>query len=473
MSGNVASRVVAWSAGRVVNSSLRRFEHPTIRPTNLRSIFRCVLALWLYAQLTSACLPSANPPAPASAPETIAATLIPPNQTLIPTVAPTTVSASSTLTLVVWMSDEFAQAPAASGGQALTTAIEGFQVANAPMHVAIQPKKAYGKGGMADLLVSTQNALPQALPDVVTLDMRELPSLAREDILQPFDNKFAPALQADLYPFARQSGQVDGRVYGIPFTADLLQVAYDNTQFKTPPLTWSDLISSSAKYGVALGGENGTASDSLLAQYVALGGHFNDARAKPTLERTPLRDALEFFRNGIAGGLISAPPLNLKSVDETWRLFTAAKASVVDTSTRKFLAERNRVKGAGFATVPTRDGNLVSISRSWGYAIVARDTARRDAAQKFVEWMLGVENTALWNRATNRLPVRRSALPLWSTDMAYRDFANQLLNVAVHHPPITSGNSLDAILQVALVDVLANNVSAADAADKAIATLTR
>ena len=61
----------------------------------------------------------------------------------------------------------------------------------------------------------------------------------------------------------------------------------------------------------------------------------------------------------------------------------------------------------------------------------------------------------------------------WSSNIAYRDFINQLMSVAVNRPPVTAGASLDGIMQAAVVDVLNNGLSSADAADKAIAALNR
>ncbi|MBI1802022.1 MAG: extracellular solute-binding protein, partial [Chloroflexi bacterium] len=365
------------------------------------------------------------------------------------------------------------QAPSASGSQILATQLAAFNATYSNARVSIVPKKPYGKGGIVDLLLTTQAALPQALPDVVALDLRELPRLSRESLLQSFDSQFSPALLNDLYPFARQAGQVDGRLLAIPFTADVLHGVYDSAQIQSPPLTWSALISSTARYAFAAGGENALVNDSFLAQYVALGGHFSDARGKPALDRVPLRDALEFYRNGLARGVIAPNVAGTKTADETWRLYLTAKASLADVSTRDYLRDRAQLKNAAYAPIPTRSGNLATISRSWGYAIATQDPARRVVAERFIEWMLTADNNAAWNRAASRLPVRRSALNLWSSDAAYRDFINPLLLIAVNRPVTAAGDTLDIVLQTAIVDVLANNLTPAEAADKAITTLAR
>ncbi|MCA1554362.1 MAG: extracellular solute-binding protein [Chloroflexi bacterium] len=250
-------------------------------------------------------------------------------------------------------------------------------------------------------------------------------------------------------------------------------MVYDSTQLRAPPLTWSDLISNHVPYALAAGGGNSMVSDSFLAQYVALGGKFSDARGKPSLDRVPLRDTLEFYRTLISQTIVISNPLSIVSPDDAWRIYAVGGAALVDTSTGVYLRERTRLKNAAFGAVPTRDGNLASIARSWGYAVVAKDPARHAAAERFVEWMLSAENNAAWNRAFNRVPVRKSALPLWQSDGVYRDFVAQLLGAAANRPPSGLSNSLDAVLETALSDVLANGLSPSAAADKAIAALAR
>ncbi len=430
------------------------------------------LAVSSIALLVSACDVGANPSGTSQSAGTPVATVAAPSLMLTPLI-PTPASTPGPLNLSVWMSDEFALAPAANGGDVLTTTVAGFQSAFPDIHITIAPKKATGKGGLLDLLSASEDALPQAAPDVITLDLRDVPQLARDNRLQPFDPRFAPTTLNDLFPFARGAAQVEGRVYAIPFTTDALHIAYDNTQFKTPPQTWNDLQTTTVKYAFAAGGDSGQVGDSFLAQYVALGGKFSDASGKPALDRTPLRTALEFYRSGITQGTLVTNVLALKTSDDVWKQFTAGKATIVDTSARIFLSERGAARTVGFGAVPTRDGNLSTITRSWGYAIVTKDATRHAAAERFVEWMLTTENNANWNRASNRLPVRRSAVTLWSSDTAYRDFITQLLNAAVNRPPATASKMLDVVLQSAINDVLVNNLSPSDAADKAIAALAR
>jgi len=307
---------------------------------------------------------------------------------------------------------------------------------------------------------------------VVTLDLAELPRIVKEGVLQPFDAQFSPSVEADLYLFARQAGQANGRIYAVPYTADVLQLAFDSSLVKAAPVNWTELYSSSVKYAVAAGSDSGAVGDSFLVQYVALGGRFSDSNGKPVLDRTPLRDALEFFR---AASQTSFVPnvLSLKSPEDGWRMFMGARAALVDASAHSFLSDRPRQRSVSFGAIPTRDGNLATIGHAWGFALTSADPARRAAAQRLVETFAGADVNAAWNSAANRLPVRKQALTAWSSEFFYREFINQMLNVAVNRPGAAVGSTTEIVLQAALQDVLANNLSSSDAADKAIAALAR
>jgi ABC-type glycerol-3-phosphate transport system substrate-binding protein len=419
----------------------------------------------------AACDSPAGQPATTPEPTVLAATAAPPSDVITPTAAPSA-AATGVISLVVWIDEQFAQLPPVAGAPTLTSTVASFQALNPNTRVTILPKKPSGKGGIEDLLVSTQAALPDAMPDLVTLDLGELSRIVKEGVLQPFDPQFSPTLQADLYAFARQAGQSGGRIYAVPFSSDVLQLVYDSSLLKAPPLNWTELYSTNARYATAAGSENGAIGDSFLIQYIALGGRFADARGKPSLDRTPLRDALEFYRASSQNTLVPNV-LSVKTSDDAWRLFLGGRATLADAGTHTYLRDRGQSKNVGYGAIPTRDGSLATIGHSWGFALTAVDAARRAAAQRFVEMIVSPDVNAGWNRAANRLPVRKQALLAWSSDFFYRDFINQSLSVAVNRPGTTAGNTIEIVLQSALQDVLADNLSASDAADKAIAALAR
>lgn len=433
------------------------------------SLFVSVVLLTLGV-LAAACLPQTNAPSPSGGtPSPTPPTLQPPQQVTAAPPTPGTVS-PGTAGLTVWIGDDLPLDSAA--GQVLWNAASAFEAANPGARVTLLQKKASGKGGIEDLLTSAGAIAPQTLPDVVSLDLRDLPRYARNGLIQPFDT--ATPQPTDLYPFARTAAQADGRVFAAPFSADFVHVVYDTTVFtKSAPVNWSEVISSGARYAFAVGGENGMAGDSFLTQYVALSGRFADGRGRATLDRAPLADALELYRAAVAKGIALTGTLALKNEDDTLKQYAVGKALLADTTARGFMRDRAQLPNAGFGALPTRDGNLATIARTWGFGLVARDANRRQSAQRFAEWLTNADHTAAWNRAAGRVPPRRVALNNWSSDSAYREFANQMLGVAVSRSPAGTGASLEVIIQLAIVDVLQNNLSPAEAADKAIAALNR
>lgn len=487
--------------------------------------WRCLTMLgWCIALL--ACQADATPtanvtPIALQLPSTAQTPSATPNRAIAPTLAPS-FATPAIVELTVWMSDEFAPTTAAAGASALASQISSFQSTYNNIRVMVSPKQATGKGSLTNLLLATYAvSLTQALPDVIAIDLRELPLIVKMLNLPPLSNEVSPTLQNDLYAFALQAGQVEGQLYALAFTADVLHGVYvkipitltipvtittimTTTTPLTPttgltptlsitatpaltvttimsptivtptaPLMWSTLLSSTVKYAFAAGGENNLVSDSLLAQYVALGGRFTDARGKLTLERDILRAVLEFYRNGVAQGVFVSNLVNLKTHEDVWKMYQSGKATLVDVNARRYLLERASLKDSEYVALPTRSGNLVTISYAWGYVVVTHDPARRQAALRFIEWMLAADHNAGWNRAASRVPTRRSALLAWSNDPPYREFMQRLLAVAVNRPATLNHELLDTILQNAINEVLLNNLSPDEAADKAVAAVSK
>src|ERR1051325_9401891 len=157
----------------------------------LRQDWRSVLcALWLVVlslMLLAACTSANETPVPSGIrPSTPIFSAPTPGETSVPTPAPSA-SAPVTSDLVIWLGDDLAPTASPLQMQVLTTALNSFQVTYPATRINIYTKKSSGKGGIEDLLISTQAALPQSLPDIVTLDLHDLPRYAKDGVQQPFE----------------------------------------------------------------------------------------------------------------------------------------------------------------------------------------------------------------------------------------------------------------------------------------------
>ena len=71
--------------------------------------------------------------------------------------------------------------------------------ASTSTHVEIVPKAQYGSGGVVDMLIATQAALPDRLPDLAVVDVTQIAQLLDSDLLRPVDD-LAESATASLPP---------------------------------------------------------------------------------------------------------------------------------------------------------------------------------------------------------------------------------------------------------------------------------
>jgi len=380
--------------------------------------------------------------------------------------APAAVSAPLPLTLTMWTTEVFSPLQDDQGGRIMRQQVDEFLAQDPHVGVDFKLKKAYGIGGVADFLRTTGAVVPQSLPDLAIVDMAELPDVARAGLVRPLSGLVSPKLQADLFPFAVKGGTVDGQLVGLIFEAEVLHLAY-NKKLTAPPVTWADVLSGTAQYVFANGGqEMEQANDSFWLQYLAAGGTLTltpDAE-QPVLDPGALEAVFGFYQEGANRGAILKAVLDYKTDGDSWAAFLSGKAALANVSSLRFLSSRALLSDTGFAPAPTHDGQPATIASGWALVIVAKDPARQEAAARLSEWLLAPERSSAWTRATNRLPATRQALARWDQSDEYTSFVRGLLEVA---QPTPGGLQFDAVsktIERAIRDVIAGGVSPKEAA---------
>ena len=383
--------------------------------------------------------------------------------------APTVISMPSAGITLTWWTPEFYSPEAGGGsGEVLLEQIAGF--VDAYPDISLHPilKAAHGKGGILDFLRTARAGAPSVMPDVVTIDSTDLPAAVQNKLLQPLDDLLAPELRNDLFPFARSVGQFDGRWYAVQFEADVQHLVYRMDKVQRPPATWQELLSGRAVYIFPAGGRQELVNNASLIQYLGAGGSIDQATRALSLVEQPLREMLTFYRQGLETRLISAEVLNFDTVEDCWPAYLAEEADMSNVLSTRYLVERAALEGSGFASLPTLDGNAVTVSQGWTLAVVATDGAHRAAAVQFVEWMLSPEHNAAWTQAAGRLPTREAALDVWGNEDEYRAFLRSQLAGAVSRPTGTASVQTARLLQQAVRGVLTGAATPEDAVEQAL-----
>jgi spermidine/putrescine transport system substrate-binding protein len=79
--------------------------------------------------------------------------------------------------------------------------------------------------------------------DLVTPYMGYIPLLAKTGLIEPVDTSLVPNLDKVLPLFRNDSNlNVDGVLYGVPFTWGSAPMMYDPATYPTPPSSWKDLL---------------------------------------------------------------------------------------------------------------------------------------------------------------------------------------------------------------------------------------
>ena len=379
-------------------------------------------------------------------------------------ITPTLPTVPPVITLTLWTAEPFSPSQADASGQILGQQIEAFAAAHPDVVVEYVLKKPYGKGGILNFLLTTSEAVPAAMPDLVAIDTIELKEAARAGLLQPLDELISAELQEDLFPFAQKAGRFEEQLVGLQFETDIEHLIYNTNNLEKPPLTWTDVLTDEVSYVFPAGGREGLVNDAFIIQYLALGGQLVDETGQPALNTELVAQVLQFYRDGYEMGVIPPSVSDFKTLDDCWPVYLSAEVAMTNVSSRLYLADRKLLMYTRFASIPTRDGNAATLSQGWAWAIVTSDPVRQALAAQLIEWLMGPENSAEWNLAAGHLPTRKAAFEVLGTDDSYYPFLSKQLEGAHPRPAGVVYSEVTRVLQQGVEKVMTGEATPQEAA---------
>ncbi len=423
-----------------------------MRNERWRQALRSVISGLVLLLVTSCVVPIPSPtpglsPTPAPPPSTPTAT---------PWPGPLMV------TLTIWLPEELSPYGEGAGANLLASRLADFGAAHPDLQVQAIVKKSHGRGGLLDFLRTANVAAPSVLPDLVVLDEADLPVATQAGLLQPMDGRIPPDLEADLFPFAVGLGRVGDATFGLPLVAKLQHLAYSPALFASPPVSWSDVLSTGLPLCFPAAGENGVADDFTFVQYLGAGGRLTDEGGNPMLEEGPLTAVLDFYAQATAAGVISPPVvLSAGTDEECWAHFRRhGGMTVVDS--RRFWTEWEGVAEPG--PIPTRDGRPVALAEGWVLALVTANPEQQQRAMALAAWLMDPAWYGTWTRSTGYLPVTRGGLAGWTVSEERREVLTAVLAGARPAIPKSVRERVGPLLQSAIEAVLQGRQSPVEAA---------
>jgi ABC-type glycerol-3-phosphate transport system substrate-binding protein len=421
----------------------------------------------------SATSPTATP-SPAS--RTTAATTAEPVATAPATSVPPSESTEAVLALTWWTPEFYSPQAPQPAGPLLAEQLAAFEASQGGQ-VRVNPilKARYGEGGLLDFLLTAQPVAPAILPDLITLDVTELEMAVEAGLLQPLDLLLDGGVTTDLYPFARSAGFFDDRRMSVQHLVNLEHVAYLTSQVEAPPATWDMLLEEDLPYLFPLGNPQPSSASSpteglqhaVLSQYYSTGVTVDSVTRAPLLELEPLIRLLEFYDAAAEAGVLPPGAQELTEPDAVWGVYVQGKVPLAYVSARRYLAEREALRGSGYAAAPGWAGPAAPIADGWALAIVTTDPERQRAAAALIAWLMRPENSAAWAQAAGWLPTHPAALSAMRST-TYHQFLDSQLRVAISPPIGPDYVEVVGHIQRAIASVLQGEVAPAEAAQQAV-----
>ncbi len=405
-----------------------------------------------------------------------AASTVVPGATAPATGGPPATTPETAIALTWWTPEFYSPQAPQPAGPLLAEQLAAFEASESGQ-VLVNPvlKARYGEGGLLDFLRSAQPVAPAILPDLITLDVMEVELAVEAGLLQPLDLLLEGEVTAGLYPFALSAGVFDDRRMAVQHIANLEHVAYLTSQVEAPPATWDMLLEEDLPYLFPLGNPQPSSASShteglqhaIFSQYYSTGVTVDSVTRAPLLELEPLIRLLEFYDAAAEAGVLPPGAQELTEPDAVWGVYVQGKVPLAYVSARRYLAEREALRGSGYAAAPGWAGPAAPVASGWALAIVTTDPERQRAAAAFIAWLMRPENSGAWAQAAGWLPTNPAALSAMRST-PYHQFLDSQLRVAISPPIGPDYVQVAARIQRAIISVLQEDVAPAEAAQQAV-----
>lgn len=414
-------------------------------------------------------------------------------------------------TLRLWLPPQFDPAAGTPAGEVLRQRLESFSLLYPDLELEVRIKAENGPGGLLTGLSTASAAAPGALPDVVALPRSLLEAAALKGILYPLEELTSPLDAVDWYPYAIEMGYVQEKIFGLPFSADMLLVlAYAGTDVTEPegatpqptptleralqetatpaPLlgngfSWSRLMSENRR--LAFPAADPKAVFTLLL-YRSVGGAVVDADGRPFLDENLLAQVLQVYQQAVQAGVLPPWLVQIDTNQQVWDAFENQQVDLATVRMSHYLAVfgpslpdqagSSQPARQFVGQLPSLDGQPYTLATGWVWAVASPQPERRTLAGKLVEFLAEASFMAEWNAALGYLPPRSDALTEWTvgsgdSSAALRQLAVDLSTAARLEPSEDVLAVLGPPVRQAVVGVLNQQVEPEVAARAAVAAL--
>lgn len=257
-------------------------------------------------------------------------------------------------------------------------------------------------------------------PDVAAGDLIWVPQLVATGGLEPLDDYVARTAGFDIddfYPKLAEYDVIGGRRYALPVSTNNLQLIWNKDLFakagldpEKPPKTWDEMQALAERCQDPAAGVVGfefftqPPGEGITWQFQvwlwAAGGEFLNADNTRAAFNSPAGlKALTFVSDMLKGRGSRPGP---------WGLFGEQKACMQLDGSWLFGYRKDAPFQWGIALVPAPDGGTTATNVGGEHIFMFANSAKKDAAWEFIQYLVSPETQLKWDRETGFLPVRKS-----------------------------------------------------------------
>jgi multiple sugar transport system substrate-binding protein len=353
-------------------------------------------------------------------------------------------------------------------GEKLSTLADAFMAENPDAKVTVTPVPWDGAHNKLAAAIAGQET-----PDVTMLGTTWVGEFAKTGALDVVPPDFVD--REDFFPGAWETGVVDGTSYSVPWYVEtrLLYVnkaVAEKAGITEPPATWDDLKQAvrdmQAKGGATWGtylqpGQTG-AWQTVMPFVWQNGGDIHDG-SQFTLDSPQVVEALEYYRSFYDDGLSTRD--RLREGETEPKLLSGEIASFVSGPWHIGLLDELGGEGKyELWPMPAGSGDFTSFIGGSNMSVF-KASENRDAAWKFVSYLMEPDVQVKWYQTVSDLPSVQAAWddPALAGDPQLTAFGDQL-GKAKAPPPIPTWEQIAAGVDSELEKVAKGTASAADAA---------
>lgn len=365
--------------------------------------------------------------------------------TSTPQLIPTTTATATTnqpRLLRVWLPPRFdpnAETPAA---ELLKQRLQQFESDYPSMQLEIRIKS---ETDILNTLSVTNNAAPEAMPDLIALSYSDMQAVASAGFLHPLEGLTSLLQEPDWYAFARELGHLKNTEYGIPFASDVLLTVYRPAVFETPPATWQGIFESGTYMVFPVSDPKALFS---LSLYLSDGGELVDDQGAITLNEDSLIRLFSFYKQALETETILPQIRDDQTDAQTLQFYREGRADLAVVLTSSDI----QTQSGNYSPLLGLDNAHYTLGDGWVWALAGSNSESQSLAVELAAYLVDSDFMSAWTHEAGYLPTRPQALSEWEGD-ELRSSLNEVLQSAHPIPSMDVVSKVGPLLRGALIRI--------------------